>query len=355
MFFKRSKKRLAADATGRPEVEEADRLAAEGRLEEAIEHLATANRSRRDPSLEVEMRALRNRAGMGLIGQKVPTEPRGYVAAAPTTGLPEIDAKSGVPEISRDDLTAPVLRGAILAHGCLLVRGLVEPDVASELAGGIELAVVTRHRLAEGDGSDPEGYYDELHPEPPREIKGRGWIAGGGGVLAADSPRLLAATLEAFKEAGLRPLIEDYLGEAPLISAEKCTLRKATPNVTGAWHQDGKFLGDVKSINIWLSLSRCGDEAPGIDVVPKRIEEYVRTGGPGAWVDNQIGLPDVEAAAGEAGIVRPVFNPGDALLFDHLCLHQTGVDESMTKPRYAIESWCFAPSAFPPDYVPMAF
>ena len=39
--------------------------------------------------------------------------------------------------------------------------------------------------------------------------------------------------------------------------------------------------------------------------------------------------------AGDVGIVRPIFDPGDALLFDHLFLHQTGSDPSMPNPRYA--------------------
>jgi len=61
-----------------------------------------------------------------------------------------------------------------------------------------------------------------------------------------------------------------------------------------------------------------------------------------------------EAAAGDVGILRPIFEPGDALLFDELFLHQTGSDPQMPKPRYAIESWFFGPSAFPSDYAPLA-
>jgi hypothetical protein len=30
----------------------------------------------------------------------------------------------------------------------------------------------------------------------------------------------------------------------PVISAQKTTLRKLEPSVTGAWHQDGSFLTD---------------------------------------------------------------------------------------------------------------
>ena len=59
-------------------------------------------------------------------------------------------------------------------------------------------------------------------------------------------------------------------------------------------------------------------------------------------------------AAGEAGIIRPVFEPGDALLIDSLFLHQTGSDRGMPNPRFAIESWFFGVSAFPEGYVPLA-
>ena len=53
-------------------------------------------------------------------------------------------------------------------------------------------------------------------------------------------------------------------------------------------------------------------------------------------------------------IMRPIFEPGDALFFDELFLHQTASDPSMPKPRFAIESWFFGGSAFPADYAPLA-
>ncbi len=53
-------------------------------------------------------------------------------------------------------------------------------------------------------------------------------------------------------------------------------------------------------------------------------------------------------------ILRPIFEPGDALLFDELFLHKTASDPEMRNPRYAIENWFFGASAFPGDYVPLA-
>jgi hypothetical protein len=167
---------------------------------------------------------------------------------------------------------------------------------------------------------------------------------------------MLFDMLDGFEQAGLRQVIEGYLGETPAISAQKCTLRKALPEISGGWHQDGRFMGDeIRALNVWLSLSRCGDVAPSMDVVPTRLDGLVEVGGEGAYLDFMNSQENVEKAAGETGIVRPIFNPGDALLFDDLFMHQTGSDPEMPNPRYAIESWFFGPSAYPDNYVPIAF
>ena len=113
-------------------------------------------------------------------------------------------------------------------------------------------------------------------------------------------------------------------------------------------------MGDVRALNVWLSLSRCGDVAPGLDIVPKRVDYLVEAGTDGAPLSYVIAPAKVEEAAGDTGIIRPIFEPGDVLLFDDLFLHQTGSDPSMPNPRYAIESWFFGASGFPADYAPIA-
>ena len=189
--------------------------------------------------------------------------------------------------------------------------------------------------------------------EPPYEIAAvRPWIKDGGGVLAADSPLLLSRMLESFEQAELPALVQGYLGEQPLLSVHKTTLRKAEPTVGGAWHQDGAFMGGARALNLWLSLSRCGDDAPGLDLVPRRLEEIVVEHD--AMLDVELTRAKAREAAGDVPIVRPLFEPGDALLFDEMFLHQTASDPSMSKPRFAIESWFFGGSAFPPGYAPLA-
>ena len=150
-------------------------------------------------------------------------------------------------------------------------------------------------------------------------------------------------------------MLTEYLGERPVLSVNKSVLRRVSPLTAGAdWHQDGAFMGkDIRSLNVWLTLTPCGREAPGMDIVPRRLDDIVETGTEGANFDWSVAPAAVDGVAGEAGVTRPLFEAGDALLFDHLFLHRTASDPAMTRDRYAIETWFFAPSAYPSEHVPL--
>jgi hypothetical protein len=317
----------------------------EGLLEE-IARLAPSVRTRPDLAARRRLLALRHAAGLRLVDD-----------AAPGRGYPEPDRGAlgdgaGLPEIAAADLTAPLLRAGILRDGCLLVRGLVDRDDALAFAGGIDRAFAEREALEAG-GAPGGGHYEEFTAQPPLDIASvRPWIKEGGGILAADSPVLFTRMVELFEDAGLPRLAEGYLGERAVLSVQKTTLRKAEPTVGGSWHQDGAFMSGARALNLWLSLSRCGDEAPGLDIVPRRLDEIVVAHGD--MLDRDLTEAKARAAAGDVAIARPIFEAGDALLFDEMFLHQTGSDPAMRNPRFAVESWFFAASAFPPDYAPLA-
>jgi hypothetical protein len=296
---------------------------------------------------ERELIRLRNEAGI----RRLRDAPGRASFASGGARLPDGD---GLPEFTRDQVTPELLRSAILRDGCLLVRGLVNRSDAEWFAAQIDRSFAERDRHDDGAAHDPE-LYDEFTPDPRcGDELARPWIKAGGGVLAVDSPLLNFKMMELFEQARLPELVSGYLGEAPLITAQKTTLRKAEPSVPGAWHQDGKFMGPVRALNLWLSLSRCGDEAPGLDIVPKRIDDFVTTQTDEALLDYAISQRMAEDAAGETGILRPVFEPGDALFFDDVFLHKTGSDPAMPNPRYAIENWFFGGSGFPQEYAPIA-
>jgi hypothetical protein len=322
-------------------------LADRSELQDEIERLSASNRAERDLDNERQLLWLRHLAGMHALEEAGTAD----FAAPDNGGLPTAE---GLPEFTRADVTPGVLRAAILRDGCVLVRGLIDREAALRFADGIDRAFAERERIQAGDAA-PGAYYSEFEPHPDSKAEfGRPWIQEGGGVLAADSPTVAFEMLELFRAADLGPLVDGYLGEAGLISAHKTTLRKAAPTVAGAWHQDGAFMGPVRSLNLWLALSRCGDVAPGLDLVPRRLDHLVASQTDEAILDFQVSQAKAEEAAGDKAILRPIFEPGDALFFDEMFLHQTASDPSMPNPRFALESWFFGSSAFPVDYAPVA-
>jgi hypothetical protein len=316
-------------------------------LREEIARLAEANRDEGDRDRERRLLRLRHIDGIRRLGaaRAAGRHPEPDTEALPATGLPEIAA---------EDVTPGLMRAGILRDGCLLVRGLVPRDTALAFAQLIDDCFAERAKL-DDSGTPADGYYEEFRPEAQYSpFVARDWIRDGGGVLAADSPLLSFHMLELFREGGIPEIVEGYLGEPAVISMHKTTLRKASPSVPGAWHQDGTFMGEVRALNLWLSLSRCGDVAPGLDVVPRRLEHLVKTQTEEAMLPIQASQAKVEEAAGTATILRPIFEPGDALFFDELFMHQTASDPSMPNPRFAIESWFFGISGFPEEYAPVA-
>lgn len=328
-------------------------LADGGRFREAIELLIELNRYSRSGRWERLMADWRYRA---------------YVASRPLSlsrnneWPPEFNDPfrnvEGIPEIQSDDLDARVLGGAIQHHGAILVRGLIDRPHAQRLAEGIRNVFDARDRwrqLGEADHAD-DGWYARLAlPADSVLAQARDWVESAGGVWTADSPRMLFELIELMKSKGVAAAIADYFGEQPLLSVGKSTLRCVPHTIRATdWHQDGAFLGsNVRSVNLWLSLSDCGVDASGLDYLPKRMPRIVETGTHGACFPWSVGPALVEQIAEGTSVVTPQFAPGDALLFDHYFLHRTGIPAGIVKDRYAIESWFFAPAAYPEDQVPL--
>jgi hypothetical protein len=245
-----------------------------------------------------------------------------------------------------------------LHHGSLLVRGLLRPERIEQLIEDIDLAFENHDARRDGAPIDEtRPWYAPFKPEPEYKltIGERWWVRNGGGVWTADSPRTFFDLVDAFEEVNLRDVLAGYLGETPAMSVKKGTLRRVPVDSGSDWHQDGAFLGEgIRTVNVWLTLTDCGVDAPGLDVVARRLPEIVETGTHGAQFDWSVGPGMVDQVA-EGKVVRPVFQAGDALLFDERNLHRTAVSPGMVNERYAIETWFFAPSTYPHDQIPVAF
>jgi hypothetical protein len=333
----------------------ANALAAHNRHFEAIALLSASNRSSMDAETEVLLVRLRHQA-FAQVARSVPT----------TTWPPELpdpfpNVTGQPPEIEPSQLTADVLGGALLHHGCLLVRGLVSESQALELIEDTDRSF--RARRVDGRSEPPvetRPWFVPFDPEPgypSLNDKLRQFHIAAGAVLAAESPRSLFHIIEAYEQSHVIDAIEGYLGERPAISLNKCVLRHTAflepSNPT--WHQDGAFLGaGVRTVDAWLSLSQCGGETdtPGLEILPRRLDEILDTGQ--ERQASAVTRAQVDAVTGDTPVMRPLFAPGDGLLFDERFLHRTGIDPGMSGERRAIETWFFAPSSFPKAYIPIA-
>jgi len=318
-------------------------------VEAQLEELVRENREDRDPEREREILKLRVRAGYALARQS------GVRRDVIEPDYDSLDSNGPLPEANADQVTAGMIRAAITRHGGILVRGLVDSGKASALAEEIDRAYAAREAFENG-GTPEDGYFEEFQPVVPGQSHPHhGPVKEGGGLLAIDSPKVAFEVFEMFGGGGIRGLVSDYLNEQPAVSDNKTTLRKTDPKIPGGWHQDGKFLGDVNSINLWVALTHCGDDAPGLDLVPKRLDGIVEAGtGDEGFLRIVVPQEQAEQIAAPHGIVSPLFEPGDAMFFDHLYLHKTGSDPSQPNMRFALESWFFGPSAFPEEYAPVA-
>lgn len=322
----------------------------------AIDALSRELRERPDPAGAARLLMMRHEAFAALEDQQPPSQ-------WPRQVPDRFAGVQGCPEVSGDELDADVLASAITNHGCLLVRGLVDHAVSAKLVASIDEAfrACDAGRIETVDRW-PGSWYRPFRPSAgyvqPAEGH-RGWVRSAGGVLAVDSPPAFCDMIEAFEDAGLREVIGGYLGERPVLSVDKCTLRRVPLDLGGAeWHQDGSFLGSgIRTLNVWLALSPCGGDipSPGLDLVPKRFPEILPTGTDGAYFDWSIGHGLALRESADTPIIRPTFEAGDALLFDELFLHRTALEPDMTTERYAIESWFFAGSRYPGDSVPVVF
>lgn len=325
-------------------------------IREEIEELTAANRRSPDPERERRLVRLRNDLYVRMSKEPPSSSPEQQARMPEGAGRHEV--RDGVPEVAAAELDAETIRAAVLSHGCLLVRGLMDEARAEKLRDGIDRAIEQRDAHAEGaDSERTTPWFEPFEPAKRYTVEGADWNRvklGSGSVWASDSPRMLFELLDAFEEAGVQRIATEYLGERPTFSMNKAVLRRSPPDTGSAWHQDGAFLGEgIRTLNVWLALNHCGDTAPGLDVVDRRLDAVVETGTPGATFAWSVSDRLVDELLEGEPPASPIFEAGDALLFDHLCMHRTGTRPEMDRVRYATETWCFAPSAFPAELVPI--
>jgi hypothetical protein len=317
-------------------VEELERA---GDLVGALDELVALNRA--SPSLAHQRRLveLRHRAASALVSTPRSPWPPAYDDPFP-------DVAAAVPEIDASRLDGALMGASIKHHGSLLVRGFFDDEQVARTSHSVRRAT---DALNGDQGAIAEGWYEPSLGLDARQPALRQLVAKSNGVWLADSPPATAQVLDDLADAGGTAAVAEHFGERPVFSLQKSTLRRLLPipRYTG-WHQDGSFLGQgTRALNIWIALTPCGGDrpAPGLEVLPARLEDILDTdtdeGGRAAINGYAVHFM---ANLLDAPVVRPEFEPGDALLFDERMAHRTFLTEGMTEERLAVECWFFSPA-----------
>lgn len=257
--------------------------------------------------------------------------------------------KNTFPEIQFGELTSAVLESAMHHHGAIILRGMIDKNKAAEMRAMID-STMNKALTRNDEGFQPSEWFSLLPNDFPQKHQ-MAFTSKSGAIQSFFSPKASETILSMFGELGLRDVFREYLKDEPCVSFNKFVLRRLAPLENPAdWHQDGAFMNaNICSLNLWTALTRCGGEtdAPGMDLVPKRLNEIVETGKNGAYFDWSVSFDTVKSKFVDNAPIRPTFDEGDALIFDHYNLHSTSYDPNYTQTRYAIETWFFAASQCP--------
>lgn len=288
----------------------------------------------------------------------------------PASWSPEYDSRfqsvRGLPEISAQQLDADALLAGILGNGGLIVRGLMGQGLMKVMRENIDCTFEARRAAAaEEPGAANNPWYVRSPAAKGGPVQfgtmGANQYTNTGSVWSIYSPRTAFQLIEYYRDIGLPEILNQYFGEAAVLSVKKWVLRCVPPNngAASGWHQDGQFLGNatIRTVNLWVALTDCGGDAdaPGMEIVAGNERKIYQTGSHGADFEWTVGQGLVDEIGQRHPVQCPRFNAGDAIFFDHYNLHRTAFGLNHTKNRYAVESWFFAGSTAPAKQQPLVF
>ncbi len=266
-------------------------------------------------------------------------------------------APGHLPELDRRDLSADTLRSAMHHHGALIVRNFfnARPALAFRQAIDAVLDAAQAYHKAQEDGHEDQREARAkalfLPPAPdvlPHDSKSKAFLDLSGACGTLLSPLISHQLLDQFEQLGLRSLLQSYFQDEACLSYYKSVLRRAEPLQHPAeWHQDGAFMTPgIDSLNLWVALTECGagTSSPGMDLVPRRLNQIIDPGINGAIFEWSVSGKTVAERFADTPVAQPWFGAGDAVFFDHFNLHATSSGPEFTTPRYAIETWFFPKS-----------
>lgn len=325
-----------------------ERLVAQGRLLEAVDFLQALAVRDHDPEVERQLVILRGEAGMALVERAGPMTPPCVSAADVVADFPVA--------FDRASISCAAVRQGIASNGVVWVKGFFDAAQTQQLQHVVHRSLEALEQATAQKTRQLPPWFEYYVPRitPASAARKDRFSNRLGSLRICDTPRGLSTWLHIAREAGLLQIVEEYLSAPrPLLTTFKTTFREAVPGPEHkVWHQDGAFMGPVRTLNTWVALTKCGRDAPGMEFIPERME-ILETGTEDAVFSWSV-APSLVDRKFPDHLVCPEFEPGDILLFDERLLHRTYILPGMSTTRHAIESWFFHPSAYPDEFAVFA-
>jgi hypothetical protein len=142
-------------------------------------------------------------------------------------------------------------------------------------------------------------------------------------------------------------LFRRLFGDEVAFPLRLCTIRWHAPpfeDTPVPLHQDVGFIGPAfPVVNCWLTFTRAGGDAAGLEIEPVKLaSELPKHGDPRRAANINFWSIEIDPQAAaerltSAERLRPLLDPGDAVLFDQFTPHRTWAEPSMTEPRVSVE------------------
>jgi len=136
-------------------------------------------------------------------------------------------------------------------------------------------------------------------------------------------------------------ILEKLFNEKPVIPLQHVLVRKyhainSYQNIL-PFHQDIQAVDKRASVTSWIPFNECGTEAPGLELVGKRVTGRLPTSKTSKF---NLGAEITEnyiMSLYQDDLIHPTFSLGDAILFLNTTPHRSYVTPAMSKPRYSVE------------------
>ena len=244
--------------------------------------------------------------------------PAGSAAAIPDY----FEGTTTVPEVSAAQLDARVIMSAIRHHGGLVVRGLMPPELCESC--GRTSITAGKPSSASVDGTRDPAWFDPIDTDAyglTMMARPSSWPAA-----RRTSPTLLASSSissrrsrprgEAHRHRLLRRTARALPRQARAAATGAARLGRLAPGRRGVRH----VRADAERLGAGLALRR---RRARLEMFPRPLDHLVSTYGTEGVDEYRALVDDVAVLTAEVPPARPVFEAGDAAIFDQFLLHQT--------------------------------